>query len=312
MNPATILVTGSSSGLGRRTAETLARRGHTVFASMRAISGKNAGVAGELRSLARAEGLALDVIELDVTDDVSVQNAVQTIVARTGSIDVVVNNAGFGVMGITEATSIEQTKQQFDVNFYGVLRVNQAVLPHMRRQRAGLIVYTASMASRISFPMLAMYSATKAALDAMARTFAYDLQEFGIDTTIIHAGGFSSEFGHNITRSANGKVWSAYGATGEFATAFVDSMETIFEPGALSHPQLFADLVADLVAMPQGARPLRVPIGMGTDGLELVNQALDAIERQALRAFGLEQFITSAPAASRATAPEAERLDRAA
>ena len=304
MAPATILVTGSSSGLGRRTAETLARHGHTVFASLRASSGKNAEVATELRTLADLERLALEVIDLDVTDDTSVQSAVQTIVARTGRIDVIVNNAGFGSAGISEAMSVEQLHHLFDVNLYGVLRVNQAVLPHMRRQRAGLLVYISSTASRLVYPMLGMYCATKAALDAMARSFAQDLLEFGIDTSIIQAGGFATAFGHNTVKAANDEVWSAYGETAQFATAFADNMSAALAPGVVSDPQLLADLVADLVAMPQGTRPLHIPIGLGSEGLDAINQVIDEVEQQALRMFGQGRFIRSTPAASLPTALE--------
>jgi NAD(P)-dependent dehydrogenase (short-subunit alcohol dehydrogenase family) len=315
MTLATVLVTGSSSGLGRNTAETLARRGYTVFASMRASSGKNAGVASELRALARDEALDLHVLDLDVTDDESVQSAVATIIERTGRIDVVVNNAGFGFSGISEAMLIEQVHHQFDVNLYGVLRVNQAVLPHMRRQRSGLLVYVASTASQIVVPMLGMYSATKAALAAMARGIAYEVQSLGIDTTIIQAGGFATEFGANVMKAANDEVWSEYGEMGQFATAFTDGMDVALEPGVASDPQLFADLVADLIAAPRGARPLYVPIGMGSEPFDLINQAIDGVERQSLRMFGLDQFVRNTPAylpATMADELEEEWLARAA
>lgn len=304
MTRATILVTGSSSGLGRQTAETLARRGHTVFASLRASSGKNAAAAAELRTLADLEGLDLEVIDLDVTDDTSVQDAVQTIITRTGRIDAVVNNAGFGLAGISEAMPVEQVHQLFDVNLYGVLRVNQAVLPHMRRQRAGLLVYISSTASRLVYPMLGMYSATKAALDAMARSFAQEVYGLGIDTSIIQAGGFATAFGHNTVKASNDEIWSAYGETAQFATTFVDNLSAALAPGVVSDPQLLAELIADLVAMPQGARPFYIPIGVGSEGLEAINQAIDEVEQRALRMFGMERFIRSTPAASSASVPE--------
>lgn len=295
MTPATVLVTGSSSGLGRHTAETLARRGHTVFASMRATSEKNAGVASELRALARDEALDLHVIDLDVTDDESVQSAVATIIEQTGRIDVVVNNAGFGFVGISEAMLVEQVHHQFDVNLYGVLRVNQAVLPHMRRQGSGLLVYVASTASQMIVPLMGMYSASKAALAAMARGFAYEIQGLGIDTTIIQAGGFATDFGSNIAKAANDEVWSEYGEIGQFATAFTDGMSMALAPGAVSEPQLFADLVADLIAAPRGSRPLYVPIGVGSEGFALINQSIDIVERQWLRMFSMDQFVRNTP-----------------
>lgn len=297
MVPATVLVTGSSSGLGRRTAESLARRGHMVFASMRAIDGKNAAAAAELRALARAEGLLLEVIELDVTDSASVERAVETIVGLTGGIDVVVNNAGFGVGGISEAMSIAQVQSLFDVNVYGALRVNQAVLPHMRRQGAGLIVYISSTASKLVFPSLGMYSASKAALESMARGFAYEVQGLGIDSVIIQAGGFATDFGHNLTRSSDAQIWSSYGAVADFATGFVEGMSAALGEGVASDPQLLADLIGDLIAQPQGARPLQIPIGMGSEGIDLINHAVNQVEHQTLVAFGMGHFVREAPAA---------------
>lgn len=295
MTLATVLVTGSSSGLGRYTVETLARCGYTVFASMRASSGKNARVASELRALARNEALDLHVIDLDVTDDESVQSAVAEIITLTGRIDVVVNNAGFGFSGISEAMLVEQVHHQFDVNLYGLLRVNQAVLPHMRRQGSGLLVYVASTASQMIMPLMGMYSATKAALAAMARGFAYEIQGLGIDTTIIQAGGFATDFGSNVMKAGNDEVWSEYGEMGQFATAFTDGMSAALAPGVVSDPQLFADLVADLIAAPRGTRPLYVPIGVGSEGFDLINQAVETVERQSLRMFSLGQFVRNTP-----------------
>jgi NAD(P)-dependent dehydrogenase (short-subunit alcohol dehydrogenase family) len=303
MIPATILVTGSS-GRGRQMVETLARRGHTVFASLRASTGKNANAAIELRDMAQAERLALEVLDLDVTDAASIQAAVKTIVRRAGRIDVVINNAGFGLAGISEAMSIEQVQHMFDVNLFGALRVNQAALPYMRRQRAGLLVYIASTASRLVAPMLGVYSAAKAALDTLARGFAYELHEFGIDTTIIHAGGFATNFGHNLVKAADSAVWDAYGATAQQASIFVDSMSAAFAPGVASDPERLADLVADLVAMPTGSRPLCVPIGMGSEGLEPINQAIEAQEHQMLRMCGRGHLIACAPAESIELEPE--------
>ncbi|HEU4324739.1 MAG TPA: SDR family oxidoreductase [Roseiflexaceae bacterium] len=293
MTSPTVLVTGSSSGLGRTTVETLARRGYTVFASMRGIFGRNASAAAELMELARSEGLALEVIEMDVTDTASVERAIETIIARTGRIDVVVNNAGYGVAGISEATSIAQMQRLFDVNVWGVHRVNQAVLPHMRRQNSGLLVYISSTSSRSVLPALGAYSASKAALDALARGFAHDLIDTGIDTTIIQAGGFSTEFGQNTEKSADTEVWSEYGSVGEFANAFVDGFTRKMAEGAVSHPRELADLIGDLIDTPQGNRPLNVAIGTGSEQVPAVNAALMANEEYSLRAFGLDRFLRS-------------------
>src|SRR6267143_5714524 len=129
---AVVVVTGASSGFGRLSAETLARRNYEVFATMRKVHGKNAGAAGELRELAKSESVVLHVLELDVTDDESVGRAVRTVIDKAGRIDVLVNNAGYGVMGVTEAVTLEQARRIMDTNFFGAVRMNRAVLPYMR------------------------------------------------------------------------------------------------------------------------------------------------------------------------------------
>src|SRR5260221_1123984 len=133
---ATILVTGSSTGFGRLTVETLARQGHAVLAGIRDIAGKNQTIRDELRALAEKEHLALDLVELDVTNDSAVDAAVQHLVTATGRLDVVVNNAGVAYTGPIEAFTVEQAQALFNINGFGVMRVNRAVLPQMRACRS--------------------------------------------------------------------------------------------------------------------------------------------------------------------------------
>lgn len=123
-----VLITGCSTGFGRLFAETLARHGHTVFATMRDPSGRNASNAAEIRALAKKESLSLHVLELDVTDEASVDRAVRSCVEQAGRIDVAINNAGYGVDGLVEAVTLAQAQQQMDTNFFGPVRVNRAVL----------------------------------------------------------------------------------------------------------------------------------------------------------------------------------------
>src|SRR5712675_2072752 len=157
----TILVTGSTSGFGRLTVETLARQGYRVFAGMRAVAGKNAPAAEELRALAEREQLALHIIEIDITDDASVEQAIASLVGITGRLDVVVNNAGVSYSGPLEAFALEQVQQQFNTNVFGVLRVNRAALPHMRRQGSGLLLQIGSIVGRLALPFQGLYGASK-------------------------------------------------------------------------------------------------------------------------------------------------------
>lgn len=159
-----ILVTGSSSGFGRCISQTLAQQGHCMWATMRQITGKNAAAAQTLQQWAEAENLALQVLGLDVSDDRSVQNAVQTAIAGTGALDVVINNAGVMAIGLAEALTVAQVQQMYDVNVIGALRVTQAVLPHWRTRRAGYVIYVSSGGGTVVYPFMRMYGATKVAL----------------------------------------------------------------------------------------------------------------------------------------------------
>ena len=147
---AVVLITGASTGFGRNAAEKLARRGHRVFATMRDIHGRNALHRAALERLAASESLLLHVLELDVIDDRSVDDAVGSALEQAGRLDVVINNAGVAGIGVTEAFTLEQVQQMFDVNFFSVVRVNRAVLPSMRQRRSGLLIHVSSGAGRVN------------------------------------------------------------------------------------------------------------------------------------------------------------------
>jgi NAD(P)-dependent dehydrogenase (short-subunit alcohol dehydrogenase family) len=172
---AVVLITGSSTGFGRDASERLARRGHHVFATMRNTRGRNAEHRVALEDLAARENLRLQVLDLDVTDEVSVQSAVSNALAAAGRLDVVINNAGFAGIGVTEAYTPEQYQQLFDVNVYGVVRVNRAVLPSMRERGSGLLVHVSSGAGRVTVPGLAVYCASKHAMEGFTKAMAIEL-----------------------------------------------------------------------------------------------------------------------------------------
>src|SRR5258708_6580344 len=192
-----ILGTGSTSGRGRLTVETLARQGYRVFAGMRAAAGKNAPVAEELRALAQREQLALHLVEIDVTDDASVEQAIKAIIGVTDRLDVVVNNAGVSYSGPLEAFTLEQVRQQFEINVFSVLRVNRAVLPQMRKQGSGLLLQIGSIAGRLGMPFLGLYGATKFALEGLTESYHYELAPFGIDAAMIEPGPYPTSISPN-------------------------------------------------------------------------------------------------------------------
>ena len=178
------LITGSSSGIGFETAVHLARNGFYTYASMR-----NLEKSKSITEVANREELPLQVIQLDVNDNRSVKEAIDKVVAENQRIDVLVNNAGYGLLGSLEDLSIEEIKAQFETNFFGVIRVTQQVLPVMRKQNSGgTIVNISSVGGRIGIPSLSAYHATKFALEGLSESIYYELEPFGIRVVLIEPG----------------------------------------------------------------------------------------------------------------------------
>jgi NAD(P)-dependent dehydrogenase (short-subunit alcohol dehydrogenase family) len=177
------LVTGSSSGIGFETALLLSKSGFHTYASMR-----NLEKSKNITEIASTEKLPLQVVQLDVNDDRSVKDAIDKIVAEKERIDVLVNNAGYGLFGSLEDISIEEIKAQFETNFFGVIRVTQQVLPVMRKQKSGTIVNVSSVGGRIGVPILSAYQSTKFALEGLSESMLYELEPFRIRVVIIEPG----------------------------------------------------------------------------------------------------------------------------
>lgn len=177
------LVTGSSSGIGFETSLMLARAGFNTYASMR-----NLEKSKNITEIAKKEKLPLQVVQLDVNNDGSVKDAIVKILKADQRIDVLINNAGYGLFGSVEDTSIEEIKAQFETNFFGVVRVTQQVLPLMRRQNSGTIVNVSSVGGRIGLPTLSAYHSTKFALEGLSESIAFELEPFGIRVVIIEPG----------------------------------------------------------------------------------------------------------------------------
>ncbi len=276
----TILVTGSTSGFGRLTVETLARQGYTVFAGMRAVAGKNAPAAEELRALAEREQLALHIIEIDITDDASVEQAIASLVGITGRLDVVVNNAGIAYSGPLEAFTLEQVQQQFETNVFGVLRVNRAALPHMRRQGSGLLLQIGSIAGRLALPFQGLYAATKFALEALTESYRDELAPFGIDAAIIEPGTYPTPIAAKRQNAADTERAALYQAAMDaFTTPFFAENRSATPPD----PQEVADAVARVIAQPAGERPLHTVVAPVAQ--RQAPQAINDAVTQATRSF---------------------------
>jgi NAD(P)-dependent dehydrogenase (short-subunit alcohol dehydrogenase family) len=277
-----VLITGASTGFGRLIAETLARAGYTVFATMRDVAGRNAKNAYGIRDLARNHSVALHVLELDVTDDVSVEQAVSAAVHRAGRIDVAINNAGYGLFGVTEGVTTEQAQRIMDVNFFGAVRVNRAVLPHMRRQRSGLLLHISSGAGRLVIPAMAFYCASKFALEALGEAYRYELAAQGIDSVVIEPGAYRTQAFTNMVTAADQGRTETYGPVKEFGAKIGAAVSA-----AAGNPQELADAVLRIMETPAGQRQLRYRVSGAGLGVEEINAVCERVQQRMLEAFGL-------------------------
>lgn len=187
------IVTGSSSGIGFETSLALARNGFYTYATMR-----NLDKSKTILELARLEELPLEVLRLNVTDDKSVKKAIEKITNEQERIDVLVNNAGYALVGPFEELSIEEFKEQFETNVLGAIRVTQGVLPIMRKQRCGTIVNISSIAGRIGFPLTSAYVSSKFALEGLSESIAYETEQFRIKVILIEPGVIKTNFDNNL------------------------------------------------------------------------------------------------------------------
>jgi short-subunit dehydrogenase len=226
-----ILVTGASSGIGRSCAELLAKRGHRVYGASRSAG-----------------------LRLDVRDEASVNEAVRSILDRERRLDVVINNAGFGIAGAVEETSVEEAKEQFEVNFFGVMRVCRAVLPAMRSQGQGTIVNIGSIGGLIAIPYQGLYSATKFALEGLTESLRLEVRDFGVRVVLIEPGDHRTGFTYNRRSTAKSGGESPYRSLFERAVARMAADEQAGPP-----PERVAALVVKVI---DSRRPrLRYTVG---------------------------------------------------
>ncbi len=287
--PNIILVTGASSGFGRMIARNLAHAGHVAYASMRGTTGKNADAVAESDSYARAHGIDLRTIELDVRHEKSIAAAVETIVAAHGRIDVLVHNAGHMSWGPSEAFTPEQLAQIYDINVLGTQRVNRAVLPHMRAAAYGLLVWIGSSSAAGGVPpLLGPYFAAKAGMDALAVCYARELAPLGIETSIVVPGAFTSGTNHFAHAAFPGDeaVDAAYSA--KWPAGFTDRMKEALAATVpdWADPRAVAEAVVDLVALPHGTRPFRVHVDPANDGAAVSYAVIDRVREQFLQRIG--------------------------
>lgn len=288
------LVTGASSGFGLMIAQDLASAGHVAYASMRGTTAKNAGKVEDSATFSRENGVDLRSVELDVQDEASIAAAVAGIVEEHGRIDVLVHNAGHMVYGPSEAFTPDQLAHLYDVNVLGTQRVNRAVLPHMRAARSGLLVWvsSSSVAGGVP-PLLGPYFAAKAGMDALAVCYAKELTPFGIETSIVVPGAYTSGTNHfaNAGSPDGHDVADAYAAA--YPKGFEDEMRAALA-GTVpewADPAEVGRAVVDVVGRPFGKRPLRVHIDPASDGASVTFAVMDRVREQFLDRIGFPQLL---------------------
>lgn len=288
-----VLVIGTSTGFGRLTAEALARAGHEVFAGMRDVGGRNADHAGELTALAQREGVDLQVVPLDATDEASLDTAVTAVVESAGHLDVVVNSIGIGSWGMTEGYDLAQVQHLLDSNFLTAVRINRAVLPQMRSQGRGLIVQVSSGVGRFVMPYMTLYSAAKHAVDALAEGYHYELAPLGIDSIIVEPGSFPTV--GSLTKLVNPNDQdrvNAYGAINQQGLAMYDYNDEVNRGPDAPNPQDVADAIVNLVSMASGSRPLRTTVGPPpAPQAAQINEVSEQVQRQTLQYMGLGHML---------------------
>lgn len=255
----TVLITGASSGFGKVTAKLFHTNGWNVIATMRSPEKET-----ELSALSD-----VFVSKLDVTDKLSIQKAVAAGIERFGKIDVLVNNAGYGALGALEAATEEQVKQQFEVNFFGLIEVTKAVLPGMRQQKSGIVINISSVGGRVTFPFSSLYHATKFAVEGLTESLQYELNPLGIRLKIVEPGGYKTEF--------SGRSMDLFGVEG------LDSYQPAFDKFIAMLAQWpMSENIAEVAgavyeAATDGTEKLRYPVGHDAAQLIATRQQMDDV-----------------------------------
>ncbi|MBM6406005.1 SDR family NAD(P)-dependent oxidoreductase [Phycicoccus sp. CSK15P-2] len=294
--PRRILITGAATGMGNLASVSLAGAGHHVFASMRDPQTRNASAADELTGRAASLSGAISVVKLDVLSQESADAAVARMVEEVGGIDVVVHNAAHLLFGVTEAFTAEEVIRAFDVNAVGALRVNRAVLPHMRRAESGLLLWNGSGTTRVIPPFLGPYSAAKAAFDAFAESTAWDVAIYGIETTILMPGVFTQGTQHFAKAGMPSDQARAaeYSRLQPFLDSSAEDTERLMVDGVSADPQIVADEMVRIIGLPAGRRPRRA-VADGSDyGAEIANGTAEELRMRLARRMGIEGLTTLA------------------
>ncbi len=282
-----IIITGSSSGFGLKAAKDFADKGNKVFATMRKPDGKNAEKKAELES----HSTHIKVVDMDVTNETSVKEAMDGILAEAGHIDILINNAGIMYLGITEAFSVEQARFQMETNYFGAIRTMQAVLPSMRKAGSGLIINTSSLVGRMSPPFFGTYTATKHALEGYSQALRYEVSPFGVDVVMVEPGPFGTGLLASGQAPEHNEVLETYGELAGVPSAMGENFAQMLQSEDAPDSQWVVDAYLKLAEMSFGKRPTRTVVGI-TWGVDEINKLTQPIQDRVLKEMQLESILS--------------------
>jgi NAD(P)-dependent dehydrogenase (short-subunit alcohol dehydrogenase family) len=283
-----ILITGASGGFGILTVKKLIENGNQVVAAMRDVAGRNKKTAEELSAL------GAKIVELDVTNDDSVTKGVESAIQQLGGLDVLMNNAGIGSAGMIEFFTTADFQRLYEVNVFGVQRMNRAVVPYFRKQKSGLIIYTSSLLGRITLPFYGLYQSSKWALEALAENYRVELSTFGIENCIVEPGGYPTAFAENLMLPSDTSQAENYGGFIHAPQKMGESFGNVLANNPQQDPQRVADAFAELIDKPYGEKPFRTTIdfiGMG-DHVQKYNEHLGQVTTGLYTNFGIAGMLS--------------------
>lgn len=293
MKQLSILISGSGSGMGLLTAKTLIEMGHHVYAGVRDFEGRSKARARDLMDFTEGKRGNMTLVDLDIKSEDSCKKAAGKMQQEFGRIDVVIHNAAHLFSGLSEAFTPEQLKDSFDTNTVGSHRLNRAVLPYLRAQENGYLIYIGSGVSAIINPFFTPYIVGKQAQDALAEATAYELRPFGIETTILMPGLFMEGTAHFATAVApeDQETLKGYERLQSYTDRYEQGLRKLYRPGLDVPVQGVADEVARLIALPHGGRPLRTTVDYSDYGAEAVNAVKEAQTLRMMQVIGFEQLL---------------------
>ncbi len=288
----TVLITGAGSGMGLHTAQTLAVQGHKVFAGIRDPKGRNIHKSKALTGYVEHNGGKVNIVDLDIHLEDSCQKAADLVIEKEGSIDVLIHNAAHLFIGYSEAFTPEQIASSVNTNVLGAHRLNRAILPFMRKQKRGLILYVGSGITNVTAPFMAPYVIGKAGLDALAENTAYEIGQFGIETTILMPGVFLDGTSHFETAEfpKDEAVLGDYDRLQKDYDNYEPGLKNLFRFGD-APIQGVADKISEILAIPEGMRPLRDTIDYSDWVAEPGNGVREILTERAFKIMGYSHLL---------------------